>query len=130
MDAISAQLKALQVVVKDTADEKKVKIAIESFDKQIKAVQSQITSNAGAAESVLRTPNKIREHLVALDGLLEGSDEAPSTAALDQKQLIEPQYESAIQKFNRFLQIDVSAFNQTMSEHKLTGVVAGDILQP
>lgn len=130
MDAISAQLKALQVVVKDTADETKVKTAIESFDKQIKAVQSQITSNAGAAESVLRTPNKIREHLVALDGLLEGSDEAPSTAALDQKQLIEPQYESAIQKFNRFLQIDVSAFNQTMSEHKLTGVVAGDILQP
>jgi hypothetical protein len=130
MDAMEAQLKALQVVVKGAVDEKEVKTAIDAFEKQIKAVQDQITSNAGAAEAVLRAPNKIREHLIAMDGLLEGSDEAPSAAALDQRQLLEPQYQSAIQKFNEFLQTDVAAFNRAMPEHKLTGVVAGEPLQP
>jgi hypothetical protein len=130
MDAMEAQLKALQVVVKGAVDEKEVKTAIDAFEKQIKAVQDQITSNAGAAEAVLRAPNKIREHLIAMDGLLEGSDEAPSAAALDQRQLLEPQYQSAIQKFNEFLETDVAAFNRAMPEHKLTGVVAGEPLQP
>jgi hypothetical protein len=130
MDAMEAQLKALRVVAKGAADEPAVKTAIDAFEKQIKAVQAQITSNAGAAESFVRAPNKIREHLVALDGLLEGSDEAPSAAALDQKQLLEPQYQSAIQKFNQFLRTDVETFNRVMPEHKLTGVVAGEPLQP
>ena len=130
MDAMEAQLKALQQVAKGAADEQAVKTAIDAFEKQIKAVQAQITSNAGAAESVLRAPNKIREHLIAMDGLLEGSDEAPSAAALEQRQLLEPQYQSAIQKFNEFLQTDVAGFNRAMPEHKLTGVVAGEPLQP
>ena len=130
MDAMSAQVNALQVVAKGAPDEPAVKTAIDAFEKQIKGVQAQITSNAGAAEGVLRMPNQIREHLVALDGLLEGSDEAPSAAVLEQKQLLEPQYQSAIQKFNQFLQTDVAAFNRAMPEHKLTGVVAGEPLQP
>ncbi len=130
MDAMSAQVNALQVVAKGAPDEPAVKTAIDAFEKQIKGVQAQITSNAGAAEGVLRMPNQIREHLVALDGLLEGSDEAPSAAVLEQKQLLEPQYQSAIQKFNQILQTDVAAFNRAMPEHKLTGVVAGEPLQP
>ncbi len=130
MDAMEAQLKALQVVVKGAVDEKEVKTAIDVLEKQIKAVQALITSNAGAAESVLRAPNKIREHLAAMDGLLEGSDEAPSAAVLEQRQLLEPQYQSAIQKFNLFLETDVATFNRAMPEHKLSGVVAGEPLQP
>jgi hypothetical protein len=120
----------LQVVVKGAVDEKEVKTAIDVLEKQIKAVQALITSNAGAAESVLRAPNKIREHLAAMDGLLEGSDEAPSAAVLEQRQLLEPQYQSAIQKFNLFLETDVATFNRAMPEHKLSGVVAGEPLQP
>jgi hypothetical protein len=130
MDAMEAQLKALQVVAKGAADEQAVKTAIDALEKQIKAVQAQITSNAGAAESVLRAPNKIREHLIAMDGLLEGSDEAPRAAALEQRQLLEPQYQSTIQKFNQFLETDVATFNRAMPEHRLTGVVAGEPLQP
>jgi hypothetical protein len=49
---------------------------------------------------------------------------------MDQRQLLEPQYQSAIQKFNLFLETDVATFNRAMPEHKLSGVVAGEPLQP
>jgi hypothetical protein len=48
----------------------------------------------------------------------------------DQMKLLQPQYEAALQKFNGFLETDVAAFNRTMADHKLTGVVAGEPVQP
>jgi hypothetical protein len=116
--------------VKDTPDEQPLKAASEALAKQIKAVQAEITSNPGAAESTLRAPAKIREELFGLDQILEGADEAPTAAMLEKKQRLDPQYQTAIQKFNQFLQADVSAFNAAMSQHKLTGVVVGEPLQP
>jgi hypothetical protein len=130
MDAIKAQVQALQLVAKNMPDEPAVKAASEALEKQMKAVQQQITSNPGAAESTLRTANKIREHLFALNGILEGADDAPTVAMVEQKQFLEPQYQSAIQKFNQFLQTDVAAFNREMAQHKLTGVVEGEAVHP
>jgi len=130
MDAIKAQVQALQLVAKDTPDEQAVKTASEALQKQMKSVQQQITSNPGAAESTLRSPNRIRENLFALNGILEGADDAPTAAMIEQKQFLEPQYQSALQKFNQFLQTDVAAFNREMAQHKLTGVVAGEAIQP
>jgi hypothetical protein len=130
LDALTAQTKALAVVVKDTPDEQPLKTASEALAKQIKSVQAEITSNPGAAESTLRAPAKIREELFGLDQILEGADEAPTAAMLEKKQRLDPQYQTAIQKFNQFLQADVSAFNAAMSQHKLTGIVVGEPLQP
>ena len=130
LDAITAQMKALQLVAKDTPDEAAVKAASSSLEKQIKDVQAGITSHPAAAESTLRKPDKIREHLFALDGVLEGSDDTPTPAMLEQKQLLDPEYQAAIQRFNQFLHTEVSAFNTAMSQHKLTGVVADEVIQP
>ncbi len=90
MDAITAQIKALQLVAKDTPNEPAVKTASDTLTQQMKAAQSLITSNPEAAESTLRAPNKVREHLFALDGILEGADDAPTQAIVDQKQVLEP----------------------------------------
>ena len=130
IDAIHAQLEALRLATKDTPDEATAKTAIGALEKQMKALVLQITSNAGAAESTLRVPDRIREHLFALEGALEGEDDAPTAAILDQKKLLEPQYQSAIQSFNKFLAEDARPFNTTMAEHKLSGIVTGNPLQP
>jgi photosystem II stability/assembly factor-like uncharacterized protein len=128
--AIEAQLGALRVVAKGTPDEKEVGAAIDTLEKQIKAAEEHISSNPGAAESTLRVPDQIHEHLLMLDGGLEGEDDAPTAAMLDQMKLLRPQYEAALQKFNEFLKTDVAAFNRAMESHKLTGVVAGEPVQP
>ena len=130
LDAINAQVKALAVVAKGTPDEKPVKDASDKLAKEIKAVEGEITSNPGAGESTLRAPGKVREHLFALDQILEGADEAPTPAMLEFQQRLDPQYQAAIQKFNQFLQTDLPAFNAAMAEHKLTGVVVGEPVQP
>ncbi len=130
LDAITAQIKALQVVAKDTPDEQALKTESATLEKQIKEVQAQITSNPDAGESTLRMPDKVREHLFALDGIFEGSDQSPTPAMLEQKQMLDSEYQSALEKFNQFLQTDVAAFNAAVAAHKLTGVVAGEAIQP
>ena len=130
MDAIKAQVQALQAVAKDTPNEQVLKTASEALDKQMKAVQAQISSNPNGAESTLRWAGQIREHLLSLNFLLEGADDSPTAATATEKQRLEPEYQAAIQKFNQFLQTDVAAFNREMEEHKLTGVVGGETVQP
>jgi len=130
ISAIEAQVGALRVVVKGTPEEKEVDAAIDDLEKQTKAAEHQITSNPGAAESTLRVPDQIHEHLLALSGGLEGEDDAPTAAMVDQKKLLDPEYANALTKFNDFLKTDVAAFNQKMAEHHLTGVVAGSPVEP
>lgn len=96
----------------------------------MKEVEGQITSKPPAGESILRMRGKVREHLFALRGILDGSDDAPTAAMLEQREMLEPEYKTAIQAFNQFQQAEVTAFNRKMEELKMTGVVAGKALEP
>jgi photosystem II stability/assembly factor-like uncharacterized protein len=130
IDAIHAQLEALRAATKGMADEQKVKTSIDTFEKKIKAVEAVFTSNAGAGESTLRTPDQIHEKLLALDGLLEGEDYAPSAAVLEDKKAVDTEYQSAIKKFNQFLTDEAKPFNSSMDGLKITGVITGEPLEP
>jgi photosystem II stability/assembly factor-like uncharacterized protein len=130
LDAVRAQVKALQLAVKGTADEPPVKAAADALDKRITAVQEKITSNPQAAESSLRKPIAVREYLRAMHGLLEDSDQTPSKAVLAEKQTVDNDYKAGLEAFNDFLTTDVAAFNSAMSARKMPGVVAGEQLQP
>src|SRR5581483_2901806 len=80
LDAIRAQVKALQQAVKGTADEQPVKVAGDQLEKQLTAVQEKITSNPQAAESTLRKPLAVREYVFSFQQLVEDSDQAPTKA--------------------------------------------------
>ncbi len=125
LDGFHLQLTTLRQVVKGTSAEKELKSATEAFEKKMKAVHAALTSGAGAAESTLRVPDEVHEKLLALAALLEGEDDAPTVAVLEQKKLLDPQCQAAIQKFNAFLDEDVNAFNGAMAAHSLTGLVTG-----
>ncbi|HUY82739.1 MAG TPA: hypothetical protein VMU92_13515 [Acidobacteriaceae bacterium] len=129
MDAIDGQLKALREAVKGSADAPAANAAMDTLKKQMDAVKAEITSNPGAAESMLRVPDMLHEHLLMLDGLLEGTDTAPTVAMLEQKKMLDVEYKAASATYNQFLKQDVHAFNQSMSGHKLSGVVGGEALQ-
>jgi hypothetical protein len=62
--------------------------------------------------------------------MLQGEDDAPTTAVLQQKALLDPKYRAAIQAYDDFLTSDVASFNQAMTARHLTGVVAGPTLTP
>jgi hypothetical protein len=130
LHAIGGQLQALEAAVKGSPDENAVRTAAESLTQASQALEAKITSNAGAEESVLRVPDQIREHLLALDSLLEGEDDAPTAAALQQKALLDPEYRAAIQAYDDFLASSVASFNQEMAGRHLTGVITGPTLTP
>ena len=130
LDAMHDQLQSLRMAAKAAGDAKVADKAIDSLEKQIKSVESHITSNPGAEESTLRLPDQIREHLTTLDGTLEGEDDAPTPALLAQVTFLRPEYEAAIRDFNRLLSQDATPFNRKMEQQGLTGVVAGGQLNP
>lgn len=130
LHAIDEQLKALQVAVKGSPDEHAVKSAADSLTKASETLEAKITSNPGADESELRVPDQIHEEVARLGYMLQGEDEAPTAAILQQKALLDPKYRAAIQAYDDFLTSDVASFNQAMTARHLTGVVAGATLTP
>lgn len=130
LDAMRSQLEALREVAKGSPDEPTVKKEIEGFEAKIKFAEAALTSNAGAEESTLRAPDQIHEKLLALIGLLEGEDDAPTGAVLDDVNAVDAEYRPAIAKFNQFLDQDARAFNSAIAARKLTGVVMGTPLEP
>ena len=125
LHAIDMQANALRVAAKGTDEEKVVIDEVKALEGAAKAVRLEITSNAGAEESTLRVPDKIREHLEMLAYLLEGSDAAPAAPKLEVKAIYDREYRTAIADYDHFLDAEVSNFNQVMASHKLTGVVPG-----
>ena len=130
LHAIDEQLKALQVAVKGSPDEHAVQTAADSLTKASQAVEAKITSNPGADESMLRTPDRIHEEIARLAEMLQGEDDAVTPAILPQKTLLDPKYQAAIHAYDDFLTGDVASFNQAMSARHLTGVVPGNALTP
>jgi DNA-binding FrmR family transcriptional regulator len=130
LHAIEGQVRALEAAVKGSPDENAVATAAQSLAKASQAVEAKITSNPGALESSLRVPDEIHEHLQALDALLEGEDDAPTAAVLQQKALLDPEYRAAVRAYDDFLASSVASFNQAMAARHLTGVIPGATLTP
>jgi photosystem II stability/assembly factor-like uncharacterized protein len=130
LHAIDIQAKALRDATKGTAEEKSVDDAVKALEQGTKSVKLEITSNAGAEESTLRVPDKVREHLGMLAYLLQGSDTAPAAPKLAVKVIYDREYSEVIADYNHFLNTEVSTFNQAMANLHLTGVVPGKDLVP
>jgi photosystem II stability/assembly factor-like uncharacterized protein len=130
LHAVEGQVQALEAAVKGSPDESAVRTAAQPLMQASAAIEAKLTSNAGALESSLRVPDEIREHLLALDALLEGEDDAPTPAVLQQQTLLEPQYRAAVRAYDDFLASSVAGFNQSMAARHLTGVLPGPTLTP
>ncbi len=130
LDGMRAQARALEGAVKGTPTADAVSAAVAKLDAAVDSVQAGITSNPQAIESTIRYPDMIREHLQLLMGGVEGSDQAPTAAQVEQKAVLDPEYRAAVQRFNDLLGGELASFNRAMSQHGLTGVVAGEALRP
>lgn len=130
LDAMRAQGAALQAAVKGTANATAVAAAVATLDAAMDSVKARITSDPQAIESTVRYPDMIREHLQLLQGGVEGSDQAPTAAQVEQQQVLEPEYRAALTGFNNFLTGRLAAFNAAMTQRGLTGIVAGSALVP
>ncbi|HVA58111.1 MAG TPA: hypothetical protein VNF92_09495 [Gemmatimonadaceae bacterium] len=130
LDGMRAQAAALDGAVKGTPNAEPVDAAVRTLDDAMNAVEANITSNPQAIESTVRVPDRIREHLSALEAIAEGSDQAPTQAQRDQMTMLDPEYHAALQGFNDFLTGAFAAFNKAMAARGLAGLAGGEAVQP
>ena len=130
LHAIDGQLGVLEAAVTGSSRQRAADAAIGSLRKADEAAKLEITSGAGAEESTLRVPDRIHEHLLALDALLEGADNTVDAATLQQKAMLDIEYRKALTLYDQFEQTAVSRFNRTMAGYGLPGVVPGAALTP
>ncbi len=130
LDTLAGQLKSLRMAVRGLADQGAADAAIRRLERARQTIVLRLTSNAGSSESTLWVPDGIHEKLLALVGLLWGSDEPVDAATLREKAHYDTQYRSALAAYNGFLSTSVAAFNQTMRSAGLSGVVGGTPLAP
>ena len=130
LHALAVQLKGLRTAVKGLPEQSEADAAIGKLARARHAILMRLTSNAGSSEATLRVPDRIHEKLLALEGLLWGSDEPVDAATLHEQVVYRREYRSAIGAYDRFLSTSVADFNQAMSGYGLTGVVTGKALRP
>ena len=130
LHAIGAQLKTLQEALRGSPDATAAAAAIRTLTNASRRVKRRITSGAGAEESTLRVPDRIHEHLLVLDSLLEGADDRVDAATLRQQAVLDRRYRGALAGYDHFLRSAVARFNQTMAGYGLPGVVSGAALTP
>jgi photosystem II stability/assembly factor-like uncharacterized protein len=130
LHSLAVQLQALKAAVQGLPEQRAVDAAIARLARARHAVLRQLTSDAGSSESTLWVPDGIHEKLLALDGLLWGSDEPVDAATLHEKARYDAEYRSALAAYDQFLSTAVSAFNQTVSGDGVNGVVGGTPLAP
>ena len=130
LDGMREQVKALQTVVKGTANAAPFAAARTKLDAAMDSVEASITSNPQAIESTVRYPDMIREHLQILMGGAEGSDQAPTAAQVEQKGVLDPQYRAAMQGFDNFIGGELAKFNATMQQLGLSVLVGRAPLHP
>jgi hypothetical protein len=105
-------------------------MAIRTLSKAATTVALDISSGATNSWSTLRRPNRIHEHLLALDSVLEGEDTPVTAATLQQNARLEEEYRSVLAGYDHFMSADVGAFNRRISRDGLTPVAAGPSLAP
>ena len=131
LHAIHVQEESLRIAAKGTSDQAAIDAAIDSLEGAAKAIKLTITSGTTREDSsILDVPDRIHEHLQALDSLLEGADDASTAATLRVKAIYDAEYRAALAAYDHFLASDVVQFNQKMVNHYLTGVVPGRTLAP
>jgi hypothetical protein len=130
LHAIRVQLDRLRRAVQGLPEGEAVKTAIRTLARARRALLLKLTSDAGSSESTLWVPDRIHEKLMALEQLLQGSDEPVDAATLHEQAVYRREYRSAIATYDRFLRTAVAHFNRTVAGYGLGVVASGAALQP
>jgi hypothetical protein len=130
LHALDTQLEVLEAAANGSRKRGDAQLALGKLSKAARTVTLNISSGATNSWSTLRRPNRIHEHLLELDSVLEGEDTPVTAATLQQNVRLEEEYRSALAGYDHFMSVDVAAFNRRISRDGLTAVAAGPSLAP
>jgi photosystem II stability/assembly factor-like uncharacterized protein len=125
-ESVRRQLGLLNSQLAGDSKDEDVGKAAEALGKKLVAFEENLFQmrQTGRGQDVLRWPWKLAEQLLNLAGDLTGSDFAPTSQQSEVARLLHEQALGLKKQFDQLLGSDLAAFNATLVQRKLAGVLA------
>ncbi len=121
---IRAQITALNKRLEGQSQAKPVADAGKQLDKKMTEVEEVlIQTKAKSSQDVLNYPIRLNNYLVALGGVVESSDSAPTQASLNVYDMLSKQVDEQMAKWKQILATDVPAYNDAVKKLDVPAIV-------
>jgi hypothetical protein len=121
---IRTQITALNKRLENQPQAKAVAEAGKQLDKKMTEVEEVlIQTKAKSGQDVLNYPIRLNNYLVALGGVVESADSAPTQASYDVFEMLSKQLDEQLTKWKQILNTDVPAYNEVVKKQEVPAII-------
>ncbi|HLW53338.1 MAG TPA: glycosyl hydrolase [Candidatus Angelobacter sp.] len=121
---IRAQINALNKRLEGQPQAQAVADAGKQLDKKMTEVEEVlIQTKAKSGQDVLNYPIRLNNYLVALGGVVESADGAPTQASYDVFNMLSQQLDEQLAKWSQILKTDVPAYNDAVQKQSVPAII-------
>ncbi|HET7870969.1 MAG TPA: hypothetical protein VFL42_00545 [Terriglobales bacterium] len=121
---IRSQIEALNKRIQGQPQAKAVADAGKQLDKKMTEIEEVlIQTKAKSGQDVLNYPIRLNNYFVALGGVVESADSAPTQASYEVFDMLDRQLDEQLAKWKQVLAADVPAFNDLVRKQDVPAVV-------
>ena len=96
----------------------------QQLDKKMTAVEEVlIQTKARSNQDVLNYPIRLNNYLVALDGVVDSADSAPTQASYEVFDMLARQLDEQREKWKQILNADIPAYNEVVKKQEVPAIV-------
>jgi len=124
MRDIRAQITALNKRLEGQPQAQAVADAGKQLDKRMTEVEEVlIQTKAKSNQDVLNYPIRLNNYLVALGGVVESADAAPTQPSYDVFEMLSKQLDEQLAKWQQILSTDVPAYDQAVQKQSVPAII-------
>ncbi|HZD96296.1 MAG TPA: hypothetical protein VE133_18685, partial [Candidatus Sulfotelmatobacter sp.] len=121
---IRTQITALNKRLENQPQGKAVADSGRQLDKKMTEVEEVlIQTKARSGQDVLNYPIRLNNYLVALGGVVDSSDSAPTQASLEVFEMLSKQLDEQLAKWKQILSTDVPAYNDVVRKQDVPAII-------
>jgi photosystem II stability/assembly factor-like uncharacterized protein len=121
---IRAQITALNKRLENQPQAKAVSEAGKQVDKKMTEVEEVlIQTRAKSGQDVLNYPIRLNNYLVALGGVVESSDSAPTQVSYEVFDMLSQQLDEQLTKWKQILGTDIPAYNDVVRKQEVPAII-------
>ena len=121
---IRAQITALNKRLENDPHAKVIADAGKQLDKKMTEVEEAlIQTKARSGQDVLNYPIRLNNQLVALGGVVNSADSAPTQASYQVFEMLSKQLDEQLSKWNQILNTDIPAYNDVVKKQEIPAII-------
>ncbi|MGC2695732.1 MAG: glycosyl hydrolase [Candidatus Angelobacter sp.] len=121
---IRAQITGLNKRLENQSQAKAVAEAGKQLDKKMTEVEEVlIQTKAKSGQDVLNYPIRLNNYLVALGGVVESADSAPTQVSYEVFDMLSKQLDEQLSKWKQILSTDVPAYNDAVRKQEVPAII-------